>query len=239
MSHFSVLVIGSNIHRQLAPYNENNVLVHYEEANRVELIAKERKDIQRYKNGVYAEYLSSPEAYKAGCINQKHLKYLEEEFPLKLNWTDEQCYQEAIKYEEEEENIENGSVFSTCNPLSKWDWYVIGGRWAGKIKLKDHVDREIYPDLNFSWGWTEEEKKKCIEEKLSDQALVGDIANLKEIQSFAVLNDGIWFEKGKMGWFGVHSATSDQEKAWGENFYNNFLKNLSDDTMLTIVDCHI
>jgi len=24
-----------------------------------------------------------------------------------------------------------GTVMSTCNPKSKWDWWVVGGRWAG------------------------------------------------------------------------------------------------------------
>ena len=28
---------------------------------------------------------------------------------------------------------EDGSILSTYNPMSKWDWYEIGGRWRGGI----------------------------------------------------------------------------------------------------------
>jgi hypothetical protein len=31
----------------------------------------------------------------------------------------------------------NGEVYSTRNPKSKWDWYELGGRWTGFLKLKE------------------------------------------------------------------------------------------------------
>jgi len=57
------------------------------------------------------------------------------------------------------------------------------------------------------------------------------------ISTFAVLKDGEWYEKGEMGWWGCVS----DEKApdtWGQEF-NNLLDSLSDDTLLSLYDCHI
>jgi len=36
-----------------------------------------------------------------------------------------------------------GNALSTYNPKSKWDWYSIGGRWQGLLKLKPQLK---YPD---------------------------------------------------------------------------------------------
>lgn len=36
-----------------------------------------------------------------------------------------------------------GNALSTYNPKSKWDWYSIGGRWQGMLKLKPKLK---YPD---------------------------------------------------------------------------------------------
>ena len=57
------------------------------------------------------------------------------------------------------------------------------------------------------------------------------------ISTFAVLKDGIWYERGDMGWFGMVSNEKDQG-AWEEEF-GKLLDSLPDDTLLTVVDCHI
>jgi len=95
------------------------------------LIAKARKDIEEYRDGLYAKYLKDPEAYAADCSNPGHLKYVSEEFPLELAWTDEEIYQnKVLKWEQPEDIRESdGAVHTTYNPDSKWDWWTIGGRW--------------------------------------------------------------------------------------------------------------
>lgn len=47
----------------------------------------------------------------------------------------------------------------------------------------------------------------------------------RAIATFAVVKDGKWHEKGKMGWFALVSAEKDQSE-W------------NDDTLLTVCDCH-
>lgn len=56
-------------------------------------------------------------------------------------------------------------------------------------------------------------------------------------RTFAVVKDGEWFERGKMGWFAsVAGDVGDDE--WDRQFAA-LVDGLADDTLLTVVDCHI
>lgn len=55
--------------------------------------------------------------------------------------------------------------------------------------------------------------------------------------TWAILHEGNWIEKGAMGWFGMSSGEEEQ-KLWNEK-HSAFLDSLSDNTLLTIIDCHI
>lgn len=62
-------------------------------------------------------------------------------------------------------------------------------------------------------------------------------ARTKCLQTFAVVKDGKWYERGTMGWWGtVSDEKSDME--WSRQFYA-LLDSLPDDTMLSVYDCHI
>lgn len=54
---------------------------------------------------------------------------------------------------------------------------------------------------------------------------------------FAIVKDGKWHERGSMGWWGCVSNEMDTD-AWNEQVQRLY-DDLPDDTMLTIVDCHI
>lgn len=41
-------------------------------------------------------------------------------------------------------DIENDTLYCTCNPNPKWDWYQIGGRWPNSLKISK--DAEYYND---------------------------------------------------------------------------------------------
>jgi hypothetical protein len=57
------------------------------------------------------------------------------------------------------------------------------------------------------------------------------------ITTFTVIKDSNWFEKGTMGWWGM-SYPKMSQKEWNIIF-NDLVDSLPDDTLLTIVDCHI
>lgn len=59
----------------------------------------------------------------------------------------------------------------------------------------------------------------------------------KAIATFAVLYKGEWTERGRMGWFGMSDDKVSQSD-WNRLF-NELIDGLPDDTLLTVVDCHI
>lgn len=186
MSHFCVYVFhdeNTTVDELLAPYDENIEFAPYVLYTKEQAIAKVRSEIEDFRNGIYKEYLEDPVKYKENWGHLKtHIEYLENEFPKKLNWTDEECYEDIAKWKREDGMVaEDGSILSTYNPKSKWDWYQIGGRWRGGIP-GDKV-------------------------KMSEV----DIDTIDTPYAF-VTTDGEWVERGKMGWFGISSNEMNEDE---------------------------
>jgi hypothetical protein len=245
MSHFSVLVIGDNPEQQLEKYDENLELPMHQVASREQLIQNKRQWIEDYKNGLYAEFLKDKEAYKKGCTNERHIDYIENIFPKMLDWSDDECYEDEIKdYKEYIEDgaewceiHEDGSLWETSNGNAKWDWYQMGGCYRGLLKLKDaSQDKPLYD----GWQWSHRpagEYDRLKKEGFCDQALAGEIENLDKLVVFAVVKDGEWYEKGKMGWWDI--VTDAKEKEVWEEEVHKLCEKLPSETLLTIMDCHI
>lgn len=225
MSHFTVYVFsnndGADVEDLLAPYNEGIEVAPYVKYTKQQTIARIRKEIEDYKNGVYKEYLSDPEAYKKKTKKNaynierynEHMHYLEVEFPKKLDWTDEECYEDLAKWYREDNMIDdNGNLLSTYNPNSKWDWYETGGRWAGGLITKD--GRETNEDYVSEIDWNETGYPFAF-----------------------VTPNGKWHERGEMGWWACVSNAKTNED-W-HKIFDDAVKEMSDDTYVTLVDCHI
>ncbi len=242
MSHFCVLVIGDNPKEQLAKYDENLELPMHQVASKEDLIARKRQRIENYRNGLYAEFLKDKDAYKKKCTNTAHIKYLEEEFPKMLEWTDEQCYEKAIKpyreYMEDGEKWcevhEDGSLWEIINENAKWDWWLMGGRYRGRLKLKaPRMDAPLYTGWQFNNDSLEYERQK--KEGYCDQAYSHEVENLDEFVPFAIVKDGEWYQRGECGWWGIVTEKIDN---WDE-VAKNLTKDLPHGTLLTVIDCHI
>lgn len=210
MSHFSVLVIGENPEEQLAPFDENIKLPRYVAYTKSQLIEKARKELEEYKNSIYAEFLADKEKYKRENDNLQHIEYLEKIFPEKLMQSDEELYQREIIFYNPKDVGKEGELYSIYNPKSKWDWYSLGGRWNGLITLQN--------------GETVNQAKKK------------EIANLDTLIPFAILKNGEWFEKGEMVWFGFVNNEKEEEQWVLE--VKKLLLDLPEDTLISIYDCH-
>lgn len=57
------------------------------------------------------------------------------------------------------------------------------------------------------------------------------------ISTFAVVKDGKWYERGEMGWWGI--VSDEKERAAWDKEFSDLLDSLPDDTLLSVVDCHI
>lgn len=212
MSHFVGLCFGDFWEESLEYYNENievdRYIVHTKE-EAIDICKKEHAE--RYEKAL--ETLSNPE------ISEEVKKYSEQiiERGLFLSWDDAWKIVKEWGYKlDEEENLT-----STYNPNSKWDWYVIGGRWDGYLILKETDDSN--------------------EHLTSNQAYASEIdwdlmLDNNHIPYCFVDDNGYWNEVGQMGWFGVSFNEKDKD-IWKQEF-KNYISSIPD-YLVTVVDFHI
>ena len=132
-------------------------------------------------------------------------------------------------------------IYSTYNPDSKWDWWCLGGRWTNCIKTKKgefvdectlgEIDFKPYPEDCYedAENWKGEPCKRLKEEHKFHYAK-GDMP-------FCIIIDGVWYERGEMGWWAMVSNEKTTE-AW-ENEIENLLASLPENSDVYNVDFHI
>ena len=231
MSHYTVLIVGEDVDSALESFSEHLEVEHI--ISKEELIAKEKKNLDYYRK-IDAEYKEDPAAYEEKSRHQGHIDFINGVMQdMLFKWDDDDWHKHSIRYYEESEINDDGTVTSFYNPKSKWDWYVIGGRWSDSIKLKKDATSGVLGERR--WGMEEGHKRG-----FTDSALKQDVAwdheSMKDFHAFAFLDkDGTWYEEGEMGWFG--SSTVEDED-W-VNSFNRLLDEVNGEDRITIVDCHI
>lgn len=256
MSHFSVGVIcesPADVDKLLAPYDENIEVKPYIGRTKAEMIAEGKK--------CKAMYEEKPEEYD-WLSDFAKAQSNEDFYNLEKN--------DYCEYDED------GNEFSTYNPKSKWDWYLIGGRWADELKVRiteenglsdyayDETDEFVYcdeakiKDIDFSMNkerydeclqwwknnieapdeeWKGLYKKEYYTERYKDAEEYA--TRNATFSTFALVTpDGEWHECGEMGWFGCSSDTSEEARAWDEQ-YMSFIENADPEYYFVMVDCHI
>lgn len=291
MSHFTVMVIGPNPEDQLAPYSEH-----------IQLETPEvRGDVTEEEKQRMVEFYKNPEH---GGIDLPFDELYEK---MGDDWNSNSWVKRDDKWVE----------ISFYNPLSKWDWYQLGGRWSDYLKLKadatgqrgerswtnpsgqkdGYADAAKKSEIDFE-GMRDEAGQQAGEsydkvmvfikdtpphkpwsEIISRDGISIDVARAEyraqprilalsteearkelgyfidaddynvtkeeyieqardsAISTFAILKDGKWYEKGKMGWWAMVSDEKEQGE-WNKEL-SKMLDELSDDTMISIYDCHI
>lgn len=87
----------------------------------------------------------------------------------------------------------------------------------------------------FDNPWDLNEPLAALAEK--DRAAYGQRGANKALVTFALVKDGRWFERGKMGWWAMVADEKDAA-AWSDEFAK-LLNDLPPTTWLTVIDCHI
>lgn len=194
MSHFVGLVFGSNVEELLNPYSEDLRVEPYIELTKEEAIQKAKKDVEWI-----LEHPNNPSIDVARSIK-----------------TDEQFYEFAQRFGVEKID-ENGNFLTTYNPNSKWDWWVMGGRWTGYLPTMygQHSNSCSVSEVNWS--------------KFFEDNPLGPFCFITE--------DGEWHETARMGWWGM-TSNDKEKKAWREEF-ESYLKSVDPDTKITAIDFHI
>lgn len=244
MSHFVVLVTNvdkKGLDSQLAPFDESLELPKHIYKTKAQLIRDAKETKQR------AEDLASNSEGNREWVK----KYLEAK-------TDEDLYQLVKEDHTDADFNKDGDLLTTWNENARWDWWVEGGRWNNWLITKDwkECNRCKVKDLSLDnmrikemmdrakWYVKETEVAKRehrkpffwnYKKKPTIKQYIEEVNHL--IAPYAILHDGIWMEKGEMGWWGIddpHYTEEDWEKKFQE-----FFKALDPETEIAIVDCHI
>jgi hypothetical protein len=126
MSHFTVLVVGEDVDKQLAPYHEFECTG--EDNEYVQDVDSTEEAKQAYESHLHgfikgATFLEFVQDY----YGRKSVLFGE-----KPDLAEEHKYGYVLL----DENGDVAKVINRTNPNKKWDWYQIGGRWNGFFKLK-------------------------------------------------------------------------------------------------------
>lgn len=141
--HFTVLVVGEDVQSQLAPFQENNdgdcpreYMTFYDVED------KYREEYENKSNLMVVledGQLVSPhdkiftEPDESGHVGvPEHFRMREVLHKSRYETLD--AY--VLDHYGEERDAETGRYGTWDNPNSKWDWWLLGGRWTGFFKLK-------------------------------------------------------------------------------------------------------
>ena len=97
----------------------------------------------------------------------------------------------------------NGRYGYMSNPNAKWDWYQEGGRWGGYIfnKKGNSTNVELLPEVDW------------------DKMFSKDEDGYDHIPFCFVDDEGVWHEKGEMGWWAMVSNEKKKDD-WHAEFKN-------------------
>lgn len=102
---------------------------------------------------------------------------------------------------------------------------------AARVEFRNHPVVKDFDEARFHvWGEFEKEygySREAYVEKCMNSVMV----------PFAVLKDGKWYERGRMGWWAMVSDEMEQDD-WNTKF-QQLIADLPKDTLVTAVDCHI
>lgn len=239
MSHFTVLVLVPQenvpepghpdfthklidaVGTMLAPFNEGNKVTPYQAPCGCleSAVSREADKLAAKETGLTWEALR--EAYRAKTDEERE----------QIAWKDfvgplssvEARYREELTPDAKpdadcDECHGTGFYESRYNPLSKWDWYSIGGRWDGHLK------------------------EQGVAVISSNAAFARDVQTAAYVP-FAILSPrethqkqahDNWSEKGQMGWFAIVANENDNWPAIANELLGKY-----SGCIAVLVDCHI
>ena len=194
---------------------------------------------------------------------QEAIDFARENFVKLADKPDEECW---AFMSEDCITDKAGNIYSTSNPDAKWDWWQIGGSWKNFLRLKDGMranhakikdidfglDKEAYEKALRFWDLVVEHKPLEPDEKAPFSLWNEDYYrdNYGDRESYArsqasfhtqavVLPNGLWCECGNVGWWGFSDETAAEARNWEKDFVDRFIAGEDENTVITIVDCHI
>lgn len=146
------------------------------------------------------------------------------------------------------------AVLGSLPPNKSWDEMSTGINWSCEDRTAIEAARKEYSEQPRVKAYREEFIHMAAKEKkknavayfhpmgspdiylISRDEFVGR-AMKNTVVTFAIVKDGKWYERGEMGWWGMVSNEKDKD-VWLDQVYK-LLGELSDDTLISVYDCHI
>ncbi len=225
MSHFAVLIIGDNPEQQLAPFQENNM------GNCPgEYLAFEAIDLAEEYEGDKAAAIADGYKEHEGASgdwenpNAKWHWHL-----LGGRWTGFFCVHSPGLAQTGEPGIMTaialpGRADSTTVGNIDWEATWQSNRIRAQISW-DAAQKENPKHRKFIYGIEEGDTHADFLDKHT------------RVSTFAVLHNGQWYERGKMGWFGFVADEKDGGE-WQEQ-WDQLVMSLPKTTKVSVYDCHI
>jgi len=203
MSHFKVLVIGEDIDGQLEPYNEHTQVEAYPEPG-----FDFAKELERARSF----YERNPDLEPDLDRSSDHAVLTTYKEGEDLRWNEDKT---------------SACVWSTYNPNSKWDYWVIGGRFNANFKVKPDTPQDDFvpSEVHWSEGFgnvadhtnaSDRARKRAIDYPAMIAARREDAE--KQWEKLTAATEGL--TPPETGWSGYREAHADIEearKAWGSH----------------------
>lgn len=187
MSHFTVAVIhneGESVEGILAPFQENNMEDCPKEYLEFDLEVPREEFKTRAKSLV-----DEIEKDMAKVLKDNKMDEYKRNQKMYLDYNEyykNDAYEKIFeKYYGGEKNS-NGDWGYYSNQSSRWDWYQVGGRWAGMLKLKRGKTGEVGEK---SWGFKDEDPYKG---GRVDSARIKDIDFAKMEEDYKEESEKTW-----------------------------------------------
>lgn len=241
--HFVCIVAGDNPDELLAPYNKSlkvppYVVYQYADAEKIK---------QEYVNA-YKEALKS-------CTKSEIKQELE--MTVKFYETmdvDDFYYDLTLDYEIDEKN---GNAISTENPNGKYSYCQLGKIFS--IPFLTNSGIEVFQTVKSDVNWSAVHKGNCLVYKrawemvmegsepadVSEENIYENMKDKKAYfekfetkENYITSNTAFWgyaFLSEATGW--VDADEVPDQFTWMAMFYDTFIKNLPDDTLLSIYEC--
>ena len=134
MSHFTVMILGDDYEAQLAPYHEFECTGHVDQyVQDVDITDEFIQEMDSASEN--ADEGESPLDYALGYYGYENRVVSDES---EVDREDTHKYGFVV--------VKDGNVVKVVrrtNPNAKWDWYTVGGRWSGFLKLKSGAKGEL------------------------------------------------------------------------------------------------
>lgn len=241
--HFVCIVAGDNPIELMLPYDKTK-----EEEPYVKYRFKDAKTLKEKYIELYEGILNND----AETIDKEVLRDIVDDLK---EMTIEEFYEDLTQGLEIDE--ENGDAISRENKNGHYTFYELGKWFSIPFLTKD--GREVFQakksDIDWdkmhlnggdvykrAWEMVMENKEpntdyeKTIYENMKDKTAYFEKFETKE--NYVISNTAFWgyaFVSNKTGW--MDASECESQFAWMSCFYDVFINNLSDDTLLTIYEC--